>query len=85
MQTKIKSSVLIYWGFFLYQNLGGKELRTKMTNKLVCPYCGAIQERGLRSIENYSGIYFENKCENCEKDFLFKVNIFYSSKKGSEK
>ena len=52
-----------------------------MTNKLVCPYCGTIQERGLRNIENYAGMYFENKCENCGKDFFFKVNIFYSSKK----
>lgn len=56
-------------------------MRTKMTTEIVCPYCGARQERGIRNIEVYSITYTETECEKCGKEFLFKANIFYSSKK----
>ncbi len=56
-------------------------MRTKMTTEIVCPHCGARQERGIRNIEVYSITYTETECEYCGKEFLFKVNIFYSSKK----
>ena len=56
-------------------------MRTKMTTEIVCPHCGTRQERGIRNIEVYSITYTETECENCGKEFLFKANIFYSSKK----
>lgn len=56
-------------------------MRTKMTTEIVCPYCGTRQERGIRNIEVYSITYTETECEKCGKEFLFKANILYSSKK----
>lgn len=60
-------------------------MRTKMITEIVCPHCGARQERGIRNIEAYSITYTETECEYCGKEFLFKANIFYSSKKRESK
>ena len=38
-------------------------MRTKMTTEIVCPHCGARQERGIRNIEVYSITYTETECE----------------------
>lgn len=60
-------------------------MRTKMTTEIVCPHCGAKQKRVIRFIEVYTVSYTEIECENCGKEFLFKANIFYSSKKRESK
>lgn len=60
-------------------------MRTTMTNELICPYCGAIQDM------NEVNIFSEDNCrdrvipcEVCEKEFEYEVHVFYSSKKKEE-
>ena len=56
-------------------------MRTKMTNELVCPYCGATYDKD--EIEYSKKISNEMKCEKCGKIYEYDVHVFYSSwKKG---
>lgn len=59
-------------------------MRTKMTEKLICPYCGEPQGKRVTNIKEYTDNYTLIECKNCGKDFLFKAHIFYSSKKKEE-
>ncbi len=53
-------------------------MRTKMTNELVCPYCGAIQDMSEVSIFSNDKII---ECEECDREFEYDVHVFYSSYK----
>ena len=59
-------------------------MRTKMTNELVCPHCGAIQDMSDVKIFSEDNCRDRNiSCENCEREFKYEVHVFYSSwKKG---
>ncbi len=48
-------------------------MRTKMTNELVCPHCGAKQEI-YRLPESKI-----TECQKCKKKFEYKIHIFFST------
>ncbi len=61
-------------------------MRTMMTNELICPYCGAVQDMDDVKIFSEDNCRDRNiSCENCDKEFEYEVHVFYSSKKKGEK
>ena len=59
-------------------------MRTAMTNELICPYYGAVQD--MSEVNIFSEDNCRDRvipCENCDREFEYEVHVFYSSKKGS--
>lgn len=54
-------------------------MRTKMTNELVCPHCGAIQEQLYKLPESKVV-----ECQKCKKKFEYEIHIFFSTWKEKE-